>query len=289
MIRTQLSDRQLTLELTLTPAALHAARHAVHAQLGEWGLDGPTIDDALTVVNELLANVVTHVPDRRCTLRVERRTRALHIRVRDAHRALPVRRDPSADATTGRGLALVGALTGERWHVVPTPDGGKEIHCLLDLPRTARAAVDGTEIVREIFRYGLARPERLRDVVRYTHRACDHRAGGGRCTRRCLRVTVGSVVRAGGQARLLFGGLTPRDVSLTDAAIRVAAGGTGLVLGPGKPPPLWIEQRSPHRLRFWYLFETLSAVRDAGWIPVGAIPDTSLREAILAGATTKGR
>ncbi|GAA0400221.1 ATP-binding protein [Streptomyces luteireticuli] len=286
-IRTAHTDRGLMLELVLQPVELRIVRHLVRTRLHDWGLHGPLVDDVLTVVNELLANVVGHTPDPRCTLRVERRTHTLHISVRDSHRALPVRRH-APTGTTGRGLALVGALTRERWHVVPTADGGKEVHCLLDLPRAA-PAVNGTDVVREIFRYGIARPERLADVVRLTRRACDHRSAGRRCTSRCLRVAVGSVVHAGGRVRLTQGGLSPRDASLPGAAARVAGAGTGLLLAPAAAPPLWLEQQPPHRLRFWYLFEAPSAVADAGWIPVGTVPATPLREAILPVARKEGQ
>lgn len=286
-IRAHHTERQFTLELTLQPVELRIIRLALRARLRHWDLHGPLADDVLTVVNELLANVVDHVPDARCTLRVERRAHALHICVRDGHRALPVRRH-APTGTTGRGLALVGALTRERWHVVPTTDGGKEVHCLVDIPRAA-PAVRGADVVREIFRYGIARPERLADVVRFTTRACDHRATGRRCTRRCLGVSIGCVIRSGGHVRLARGVLTSRDGSIPAAAGRIAAERAGLVPQPTDAPPMWLEQRPPRRLRFWYLFEAPSAVRDAGWIPVETIPAVPLREAILPVSSEEGK
>ncbi|MEU3351160.1 hypothetical protein [Streptomyces sp. NPDC037389] len=232
---------------------------------------------------------------------MERKAYLLHVRVSDNCRAKPVRRNARAGRTTGRGLTLVDTLTHGCWKVVaPPPDQsgfkGKEIHCLFDVSQAAPPAstVGGADIVREIFRYGLARPERLAGVIRYTHATCDHLATGEPCTRRCLAVTIGSVIHSSGLVRLLSGPLTHQDGSPAAAAHRITTERTGLQLALEKPPPpLWIEQRRSgpqdglhrDRMRFWYFFEAppgspeLSPDRTA-WMPIADILPAPLRDLI---------
>ncbi|MEV5506698.1 ATP-binding protein [Streptomyces orinoci] len=124
-----MADHRFALELVLGPAELSSVRHIARAQLDHWGWGAA--DDALTIVNELLTNVVDHVPGRWCSLRMRCEEATLHIQVADAWPRLPVRRPADSHSTAGRGLALIDELTGQRWRVVPGPHGGKEIHCLL--------------------------------------------------------------------------------------------------------------------------------------------------------------
>ncbi|MFI9723101.1 ATP-binding protein [Streptomyces sp. NPDC052396] len=124
-----MADHRFALELVLGPAELSSVRRIARAQLDRWGW-GPA-DDALTIVNELLTNVVDHVPDRWCALLMRREEATLHIYVQDASPALPVRRPVNSRSTAGRGLALIDELTRQRWQVVPTTGGGKEVRCLL--------------------------------------------------------------------------------------------------------------------------------------------------------------
>lgn len=139
------SDQLLTMELTLGPAELWIVRRIACAQIRSWGFVGrgdrtlPEAEDVLTVVNELLTNVLDHVPDARCTLNLECQGRTVHIRVGDGSPDLPVRREPGESETAGRGLALVDALTHRRWKVAPTAVGGKEIHCRIDVPQEPEA------------------------------------------------------------------------------------------------------------------------------------------------------
>ncbi|MEU1782415.1 ATP-binding protein [Streptomyces abikoensis] len=301
-IHTRHADRQLTMELVLRPAELAIARRIARTQLHRWGLTAYA-DDVVTVVNELLTNVLDHVQDAHCTLTMERKAYFLHLRVSDNCRAKPVRRNPRTGRTTGRGLALVDALTHGCWKVVAPPPGqgqfkGKEIHCLFDVSQAAppTPTARATDIVREIFRYGLARPEKLASVVRYTRATCDHLATGEPCTRRCLAVTIGSVLHTSGLVRLLSGPLTRQDGSPASAAYRITTERTGLQLVQQEPAaPLWIEQRrsGPHdgshrdRMRFWYFFEAppgspeLSPDRTT-WMPITDILPTPLRDLIPA-------
>ncbi|MEU1372420.1 ATP-binding protein [Streptomyces triculaminicus] len=298
-IHTRHSERQLRMELAPRPSELAIVRRIARTQLLSWGLATET-EDVLTVVNELLTNVIDHVPGARtrtrCTLTLAPKAYLLHVRVRDSCRAMPVKQEPAADRTSGRGLALVDSLTHGRWKVVLPPLGeGKEIHCLFDISGAAPPPrrVQASDIVREIFRYRLARSDHLPHIIRHTHAACDHLATGETCTRHCLTVTIGSVVRSGLLVRFLDGALTRQDSSPAAAACRITAEGTGLPLEPesAAAPPLWIEERrtdgrsgrqATARLHFWYLFDAPPAYQPppkdrATWMPLSDLPPTPLR------------
>ncbi|MEU5578587.1 ATP-binding protein [Streptomyces huasconensis] len=80
-------------------------------------------DAAEPALTELVANVVRHVPGRRCAVMMLRRPHGLRVEVADGCPALP--REPEGDvlAESGRGLLIVAAVT-DRWGVVPEADGG---------------------------------------------------------------------------------------------------------------------------------------------------------------------
>ncbi|MGP3979690.1 ATP-binding protein [Streptomyces sp. KR80] len=114
----------------------HSARHVrriVRSYLRLWGT--PQLTDAAELaVTELLANVVRHVPDRRCSLLVLRRPGGLRVEVADGSPEKPyVRTTAAPDDETGRGLALLAAVV-DAWGVLPTPDGGKTVwfECAVD-------------------------------------------------------------------------------------------------------------------------------------------------------------
>ncbi|WP_373430249.1 ATP-binding protein [Streptomyces sp. V1I1] len=77
-------------------------------------------------LTELVANVVQHVPGRRCTLLILRRPDGLRVEVSDEHPHCPrpVRPECRGDELDegGRGLLLVEAVT-DRWGTVPLPGG----------------------------------------------------------------------------------------------------------------------------------------------------------------------
>ncbi|AKZ55452.1 Regulatory protein [Streptomyces ambofaciens ATCC 23877] len=111
-------------------AGAHSARHArriVRSFLAEWGLAGVT--DAVELgVTELLANVVRHVPDRRCTLLLLRQTGGVvRVEVADGSPRQPVLAVPVRDdSECGRGLVLLDAVA-DKWGVGPGPEGGKTV------------------------------------------------------------------------------------------------------------------------------------------------------------------
>ncbi|GGO81896.1 ATP-binding protein [Wenjunlia tyrosinilytica] len=110
--------------LTLT-AAPHAARHVrrlVRVYLVLW--DMPELTDAVELAaTELLANVFTHVPDGRCTVRLRRLDGGVRVEVHDSCAEMPVARRAGLMDESGRGLAMIAAITSA-WGVEPDPGGG---------------------------------------------------------------------------------------------------------------------------------------------------------------------
>ncbi|GGW42986.1 ATP-binding protein [Streptomyces xantholiticus] len=115
----------LTLALLATPQAVAGVRSALRAYMG-----GPCADLQLCA-SELLANVVRHLGEGvLVTVQVgceQGRTR-LEVTDPDPH-ALPVLCEATADDESGRGLALLDALT-LRWGVEQGP-GSKTVWCEL--------------------------------------------------------------------------------------------------------------------------------------------------------------
>ncbi|MEU5625265.1 ATP-binding protein [Streptomyces tendae] len=114
-------------------AGAHSARHVrriVRSYLCEWDL--AELTDAVELgVTELLANVVRHVPDRRCALLLRRRTggdaSGVRVEVSDGSPRQPVPAGPvSDDSECGRGLMLLDAVA-DKWGVGPGPGGGKTV------------------------------------------------------------------------------------------------------------------------------------------------------------------
>ncbi|WP_406402887.1 ATP-binding protein [Streptomyces sp. NBC_00879] len=106
----------------------HSARHLrriLRTFLTRWEMPGLT-DAAELALTELVANVVRHVPGRRCTLLILRRPDGLRVEVgdEDPHCPRPARPECGGDELDegGRGLLLVEAVT-DRWGVMPMPGG----------------------------------------------------------------------------------------------------------------------------------------------------------------------
>ena len=109
----------------------HSARHIrriVRAHLMRWEM-AELADAAELAVTELVANVVKHVPDRRCTIVIlrQREQDGVRVEVSDSSLVLPKPCEPEEFAETGRGLGLV-ALVSNAWDAEPLPDGlGKAV------------------------------------------------------------------------------------------------------------------------------------------------------------------
>ncbi|MGW2723748.1 ATP-binding protein [Streptomyces sp. NPDC001492] len=117
-----------TYRMSLTVGA-HSARHIrriVRSLLDEWGL--ADLADAVELgVTELVANVVRHVPDRRCVLLVLRSAAGVRVEVADDCPQLPcVPAELSPDAEGGRGLVLLDAVV-DKWGAGPAVGGGKTV------------------------------------------------------------------------------------------------------------------------------------------------------------------
>lgn len=85
---------------------------------------GAEADTLELLVSELVTNAVLHgAPP--IKLRIEMLRDRVHVAVADANPRLPLMR-PQAEGLTGRGLAIVEALS-EGWGALPRPDGGKVV------------------------------------------------------------------------------------------------------------------------------------------------------------------
>lgn len=102
----------------------HSAGHVrriVRAYLRYWEM--PELTDPVGLaITELLANVLRHVPDRRCRLLVLRQPYGVRVEVSDSSAVLPAVAAPTSDSEGGRGLVLVEAMADE-WGVEPTGEG----------------------------------------------------------------------------------------------------------------------------------------------------------------------
>lgn len=114
------------------PESVPAARHFVVDVLRSWGNEDLAADAAL-IISELATNALSHAmsPFRAV---LDRRGRGLRIGVEDAADIALERRSPPADATSGRGVTIIEALS-ERWGYSSVP-GGKVVWA--ELPLRAR-------------------------------------------------------------------------------------------------------------------------------------------------------
>jgi signal transduction histidine kinase len=105
-------------------------RRIAAARLRHCGLEAMT-DDVMLIVSELLTNALHHSGAAEISLKVAVRDGFLHISVDDG---TPARIKPvpaSAEAESGRGLALVAALAEEGGGSFGTSDQGATVWCRL--------------------------------------------------------------------------------------------------------------------------------------------------------------
>lgn len=123
MDRSEPVRRELRLEHGLR--AVPAARRGIQSDLAVLPLDRRLVQDVSTVVSELVSNAVRHgVADEDGEVRVGWRVAddRLEVTVRDAGGlGRPQMQHPAPDASGGRGLLLVDALSGGWW--VDSADG----------------------------------------------------------------------------------------------------------------------------------------------------------------------
>ncbi|MFJ9628253.1 ATP-binding protein [Streptomyces sp. NPDC091280] len=118
--------RQYFMHLTVGEHSARHIRRIVRSFLLEWGM--PELSDAVELaVTELVANVVRHVPDRRCGLRLLRQTAGVRVEVSDSSPRLPdLHAELDTESENGRGLVILDAVT-DKWGVSPAPEGGKVV------------------------------------------------------------------------------------------------------------------------------------------------------------------
>jgi anti-sigma regulatory factor (Ser/Thr protein kinase) len=103
------------------PASAREARRVVRDALTEVGEPdlGPPAELA---VSELVTNAILHAATT-VELTIEVTTDSVTVRVRDWHDRLPQHRDATHTATTGRGLAIVAAVSDAHGVDVQPPSG----------------------------------------------------------------------------------------------------------------------------------------------------------------------
>jgi len=101
--------RTSSVTLSADAVSVPAARRFVRDRLVDLGAVG-ACDDAEALVSELATNAVLHARTP-FTVEVSRQGKTVRVRVLDASPSPPRVRDYGTDATTGRGMRLVAALS----------------------------------------------------------------------------------------------------------------------------------------------------------------------------------
>lgn len=114
------------------PRDVHIARAFVGRRLLEHGVDADRLD-CLTVVSELVTNSVVHGRGP-IVVDVDVRDAEVVLSVSDTHPSVPLQRAAADDDETGRGLAIIDALTLE-WGVT-LGDGGKTTYARVPVDRS---------------------------------------------------------------------------------------------------------------------------------------------------------
>ncbi|GAA4968309.1 ATP-binding protein [Kineococcus glutinatus] len=130
-----MEELQLAGELASVPDA----RHWLGERCAEAGLPAPARTIAELLTTELVGNAVVHGNGPvRVTLRLD--GAGVTVGVHDSHPGRPVLRHVGAEATGGRGVALVDALA-TRWGVTPDTGGrpGKTVWFTLRAEGTTAA------------------------------------------------------------------------------------------------------------------------------------------------------
>lgn len=101
------------LSLTVSEHSARHIRHILRTLLSSWGTPA-VAEPAELALTELIANVVRHVPDRRCVILLLRRELGVRVEVTDTSPTPPRPTHPVPDSESGRGLLLLAAVT-DRW------------------------------------------------------------------------------------------------------------------------------------------------------------------------------
>jgi anti-sigma regulatory factor (Ser/Thr protein kinase) len=148
---------EASLTLPVEPSSIGDARQFLRRSLASWGVDEYDLGGP-QVLTELATNAALHARSA-YTVHLVLEPAALLVEVTDSSPALPQHRHYGVDATTGRGIALVEALSSA-WGVESSPTG-KTVWCRV-APDDAFGGPPRTSDVRRRprgGRAGLLRPE----------------------------------------------------------------------------------------------------------------------------------
>jgi anti-sigma regulatory factor (Ser/Thr protein kinase) len=123
--------RHASADLDPAPESAARARRLVRDTLTGWGLHA-LASDAETVAGELAANAIAAaIPPRgprpAIIVTLHHQPPDLHITIWDNGPGHPQPATPDHDAETGRGLAIIDALTTRHWGWWPTPESGGKV------------------------------------------------------------------------------------------------------------------------------------------------------------------
>ncbi|WP_133915913.1 SpoIIE family protein phosphatase [Streptomyces sp. NBC_00582] len=106
------------------PEAARQARRFTRRTLRSWGVSGDAVDTVLLVVSELVTNALVHT-DGRVRLDLTLVNNRLRVALTDTSPRTPVKPNLGWEATGGRGILLVEAVS-EAWGTLPV-SGGKQV------------------------------------------------------------------------------------------------------------------------------------------------------------------
>jgi PAS domain S-box-containing protein len=112
---------RVTIELEPRPGSVGTGRRFLRQNLKRWRCPEDVIEQTVQVGAELLTNAILHAGTP-FTVEVSHAEGVARVSVRDYSPAMPIVRPHGPDATTGRGLDLISALS-RRWDVAALPDG----------------------------------------------------------------------------------------------------------------------------------------------------------------------
>ena len=131
-----------TVRLPAEPSSAGAARRVVRSLLEQADRE-QWVDAAVLAVSEIVTNVILHAHTA-MELRVRIEDDGLVVEVQDGSLSLPQQRAYGAQATTGRGIELVAALSSD-WGLRTLGDAGKFVWFRIDAePAGAGAGLDQT-------------------------------------------------------------------------------------------------------------------------------------------------
>jgi anti-sigma regulatory factor (Ser/Thr protein kinase) len=125
------------LDLPIDGRSVAAARSFLRNALD--GRQATSTDDAILMMSELVSNAVRHAHTLLHVM-VSITQETLRVEVGDDEPALPVAPNPKDDATSGRGLRIVGELA-DHWGIAPNAPG-KTVWFELHLGREGMSPVE---------------------------------------------------------------------------------------------------------------------------------------------------